>query len=99
MIGIIKSLDAGFPFWVCIVMGTITGSLGGVFRDIILNEVPLLFRKDLYASACIFGGVVYFLVAKNSPMSEFGTAFGAISVISLRILAVRYKWGLPKVKI
>jgi uncharacterized membrane protein YeiH len=61
IVGISKSLEADLPFWVCIVMGTITGSIGGVIRDILLNEVPLLFRKDIYALACIAGGVIYFI--------------------------------------
>src|SRR5690606_33058526 len=45
IVGISVSLDAGLPFWVCIVMGTITGTVGGVIRDVLINEVPLLFRK------------------------------------------------------
>ena len=60
IIGISKCLDAGFPFWVCIVMGTITGSIGGVLRDVLLNEVPLLLQKDIYAMACVIGGVTFF---------------------------------------
>jgi len=61
IVGITKSIDAGLPFWVCIVMGAITGSVGGVIRDALLNEVPLIFRKDIYALACFAGGGVYFL--------------------------------------
>lgn len=61
IVGITKSIDAGLPFWVCIVMGAITGSVGGVIRDVLLNEVPLIFRKDIYALACVAGGGVYFL--------------------------------------
>src|SRR5690606_35212367 len=47
IVGISKSFEAGLPFWVCIVMGAITGTLGGVFRDVLINEVPLIFRKDI----------------------------------------------------
>ena len=61
IVGITKSIEAGLPPWVCIVMGTITGSLGGVVRDVLLNEVPLLLRKDIYALACVAGGLIYFL--------------------------------------
>lgn len=99
MVGLLKSLDAGFPFWVCIIMGTITGSLGGVLRDIILNEVPLLFRKDLYATACIFGGLVYFVVIKSPLDSKLAGPLGSASIIAIRLLAVRFKWGLPKIKL
>ena len=57
VVGIAKTLDFGFPMWVAIVMGTITGSFGGMMRDILINEEPLIFRKDIYALACVFGGI------------------------------------------
>jgi len=60
IVGITKSLAFGLPAWVCIVMGTITGTLGGVTRDVLLNQVPLLFQRDIYALACVAGGTVYF---------------------------------------
>jgi uncharacterized membrane protein YeiH len=70
IVGISKSLEAGLAFWVCIIMGTITGSVGGVIRDVLLNEVPLLFRKDIYALACIAGGIVYFVCHQfNFPIT------------------------------
>ena len=47
----------GHPFWVSIVMGTITGAFGGIIRDILINEEPLIFRKDIYAMACVIGGI------------------------------------------
>ena len=53
VVGIVKTLEYGFPMWVAIVMGTITGSFGGMLRDILINEVPLIFRKDIYALACV----------------------------------------------
>ena len=59
VIGIQKSLAVGYPMWVAIVMGMITGSFGGVVRDILINDEPLFFRKDIYATACIAGGIVY----------------------------------------
>ena len=57
--GIQKTLEAGFPFWVAIIMGCITGAAGGVMRDVFVNETPLIFRKEIYAIACIIGGIVY----------------------------------------
>lgn len=59
VVGIEKTLNADYPLWMGIVMGSITGAAGGVIRDVLINEVPLVFRKDIYAMACIFGGVVY----------------------------------------
>ena len=55
VVGVEKSLEAGFPVWVNVIMGTITGAAGGMFRDIFINEVPLIFRKDIYAMACLLG--------------------------------------------
>lgn len=59
VIGIEKTLQMGFPLWTSIIMGCITGAAGGVIRDILINEVPLIFRKEIYAVACIAGGLVY----------------------------------------
>ena len=55
--GLQKSLSCGYPMWVAVVLGMITGSFGGVLRDVLINEEPLFFRKDIYATACIGGGL------------------------------------------
>ena len=57
--GLQKTLDCGYPFWVAIIMGCITGSAGGVIRDILLNKEPVIFRKEIYAMASIGGGILY----------------------------------------
>lgn len=99
IVGITKSLDAGLPYWVCIVMGTITGSVGGVIRDVLLNEVPLLFKKDIYALACITGGVVYF-ICKYFHLSVGSTEIIAAStVISLRLISVKFHLQLPQFRL
>lgn len=92
---ITKSLDAQFPFWVCIIMGAITGSIGGVIRDILLNEVPLLLQKDIYAFACILGGVVYFGCFYLNLSTGLTELIAASVVIVTRILAKRYQVHLP----
>lgn len=95
VIGMQKSLAAGFPMWVAIVMGVITGAFGGVVRDILINEVPLIFRKDIYAMACVAGGSLYALlhfVGASAIVSEIACA---ACVILLRVLAVHYRWQLP----
>ncbi|MFC2270633.1 MAG: trimeric intracellular cation channel family protein, partial [Porphyromonas endodontalis] len=58
-VGVAKSLHAGLPWWIAPVMGTVTGSFGGILRDILINEVPLIFRNDFYAMACVIGSFVY----------------------------------------
>jgi uncharacterized membrane protein YeiH len=98
IVGITKSLDANFPFWVCIVMGAITGSIGGVIRDILLNEVPLLLQKDIYALACITGGVVYFICYHFSLSTSLTEIIAASVVILIRVLAVQFHIQLPIMK-
>lgn len=96
--GIEKTLAAGFPFWTAIMMGTLTGAGGGVFRDVFINEVPLIFRKEIYALACVIGGIAYyicFLLGAGNIVS--GIICGVFVVLS-RILAVHYKIHLPTLK-
>lgn len=98
VVGIDKSLESGFPFWVAIVMGMITGSVGGIIRDILINEVPLIFRKDIYALACVVGGICYFICTKMGLITEITQLLSALSVILIRILAVKFHWSLPALK-
>jgi uncharacterized membrane protein YeiH len=98
IVGISKSIQAGLPFWLCIVMGTVTGSVGGLMRDVLLNEVPLLLRKDIYALACIAGGVVYYLCIRLG-LSPSVTELTAASVVILaRVLALNFHIHLPVLK-
>lgn len=98
IVGITKSIDAGLPFWVCIIMGTITGSVGGVIRDVLLNEVPLLFRKDIYALACVAGGGVYFLCNYLILPTGITETIAALTVIVFRLIAVKYHLHLPQLQ-
>lgn len=97
MVGIEKGLEAGLEPMICIALGTITASFGGVIRDILCNEIPVIFRKEIYATACILGGVGYFLL-HNSPIPEpYAYLAGIILVIGMRLLAVRYRITLPDI--
>lgn len=95
IVGVSKGLDAGLSFWVCIIMGTITGSVGGVIRDVLINEVPLLFRKDIYALACVAGGIVYFVCYKFELQHPLSEIIGVLTVIIFRIIAVKFHLKLP----
>ncbi|MCM1293308.1 MAG: trimeric intracellular cation channel family protein [Bacteroides sp.] len=95
VIGIQKSLEVGYSMWVASVMGIITGAFGGVLRDILINEEPLIFRKDIYATACLLGALVYWII-----MEFGGTPFAqqiscAITVILIRVLTLKYSLSLP----
>ncbi len=98
VIGIQKSLTIGYPMWVAITMGIITGAFGGLLRDILLNNEPLLFKKDLYATACFIGGLVYW-VCLEFPIGLLlpGLACAA-TVIAVRVLAVYFSLSLPVLK-
>ena len=95
VVGIERSLNAGFPFWVAILMGMITGSFGGVLRDILINEVPLIFRKDIYALACLFGGFVFLLCYKLNLSTILTEILTASSVIIIRVIAVKFHISIP----
>ena len=95
IVGISKSYDAGLSIWVCILMGTITGCLGGVMRDVLINEVPLIFRKDIYALTCILGGIIYFICLKLELQGFLPEVIGVLTVIVFRIIAVKFHLKLP----
>jgi len=100
VVGIEKSYAAGFPAWVAVVMGIITGSFGGVLRDVLISEVPLFFRKDIYATACMAGGFVYWLMMFIPGVDIIVPQIAcAATVISLRVAAVHYNWSLPLLKV
>ena len=98
VVGIAKTLDFGFPMWVAIVMGTITGSFGGMMRDILINEEPLIFRKDIYALACVFGGLIYYICMQTSMSAAMIQFVSALSVFLARIIAVKYHISVPVLK-
>ncbi|MBQ4916698.1 MAG: trimeric intracellular cation channel family protein [Muribaculaceae bacterium] len=95
VIGIQKSLDFGFPMWVAIIMGTITGAFGGVLRDILINEEPLIFRKEVYATACLAGGLSYWLISHIGGSIVVQQISCAAIIIIVRVLSVIYNWSLP----
>ena len=99
VVGIEKSLTAGYPMWVAVVMGIITGSFGGVVRDILLNDEPLFFRKDIYATACLAGGVVYWLLTLVTDSPYLPSITCATAVIGLRVAAFSFNWSLPILKV
>lgn len=95
VVGIEKTLACGFPIWVAILMGMVTGAGGGVFRDIFINVEPLVFRKDIYALACVFGGLVYLACTTLGIDSVTTQVVTALSVIALRGIAMTQHWRLP----
>ena len=93
--GIQKSLALGQPFWVAIIMGCITGSAGGVIRDVLLNNEPVIFHKEIYAMACVVGGLVYWLMVVIGTSAEMSAGVSFLVTCVIRFLAVRYHISLP----
>lgn len=96
VVGVAKSYATGYPWWVAVIMGTITGSFGGLLRDVLIRETPLIFRTDFYASACMLGGVVYVLLGHYTKLPiELVQFISATSVLLFRVLAVVLHIQLP----
>jgi uncharacterized membrane protein YeiH len=95
IIGTQKGMAAGLNPGICVALGTITGCFGGVIRDILLNDIPLIFRKEIYATACIIGGTLYVLLI-NHVDADIVKILAVIVVCAIRIIAVKYKLSLPK---
>ncbi len=97
--GIQKSLAYDFPFWVAIIMGCMTGSAGGVIRDVLLNNVPIIFQKEIYAMASILGGLVYWVLISVGVDVSITVVSSFLVVCVIRFLAVRYHLSLPRLRL
>lgn len=97
LLGIERGLEAGLTPGICIILGTLTACFGGVLRDTLCNEIPVIFRKEIYATACIAGGGLYFILRAAGLPEFWGYAAGILSVILIRLLAVRFGIALPDI--
>ncbi|SDH90819.1 trimeric intracellular cation channel family protein [Winogradskyella thalassocola] len=95
VVGIETGLVAGLHPFICIAMGTMTACFGGVLRDILCNEIPVIFRKEIYATACILGGITYFLLLQFFEDRNILFVIVGLVVMTVRLIAVRYKISLP----
>ncbi|MBT8375277.1 MAG: trimeric intracellular cation channel family protein [Bacteroidia bacterium] len=95
VVGIETGLVAGLHPIICIALGTMTACFGGVIRDILCNEIPVIFRKEIYATACILGGLTYFILREFLEDRNYLFIIAGLIVIIVRLLAVRLKISLP----
>lgn len=98
VVGYEKALALDYPVWVCVSMATITGIVGGMIRDILINEVPIIFTQELYAVACILGGILFSILHYlnvDLAVIEISTA---VFVLVIRVLATKYRLKLPILK-
>lgn len=96
VLGIQKGIAYGLSPGICIALGTITGCFGGIIRDTLLNTIPLVFRKEVYATACIVGGMLYFAFLYFNLKTDVAKVLVIAFIFSLRIIVVKYKLALPK---
>ncbi|MEZ5044475.1 MAG: trimeric intracellular cation channel family protein [Saprospiraceae bacterium] len=94
ILGMEKTLSLGLSAPIAIIMGTVSAVFGGVLRDVLCNEVPLIFRKEVYATACIAGGVLYLSLTECQIGRDIAMLITVFFIIILRILAVKFKWNL-----
>lgn len=97
VVGVEKGISAGLDPIICIALGTISACFGGVIRDILCNEIPVIFRKEIYATACILGGLSYFLIRKLPLDNNLVFVIAGCVVIVTRLIAVKFKVALPTI--
>jgi uncharacterized membrane protein YeiH len=96
VIGCKVALALDLPFLIVIGSGMITGCVGGVLRDLLCNTVPLLFRAELYATVSILTGMLYVGSETLGLSHDIGMVIAMVVGLTLRLLAIRFKWGMPK---
>jgi uncharacterized membrane protein YeiH len=98
VLGVEKSLNLGFRPEIAAIMGMFTAVMGGVIRDTLVNEIPILFRKEVYASACLIGAILYLVLNHFGLARDFNLLISISVVISIRLIAVKYKLSLPRLE-
>jgi len=96
IIGVELGLLAGLHPIICVLLGTLSAAFGGVIRDVLCNQVPLIFEKEIYASLSILGGIIFLFLNKTNLTVDTMYIITSLLVIVLRVLAVRFEWVLPK---
>lgn len=95
LIGLEKGINIGLHPFICIALGIMTACFGGVIRDILCTEIPIIFRREIYATICILGGIVFFVLRKLNFESDVLYLTTSLVIISVRLMAVKFKWYLP----
>ncbi|WP_396596733.1 trimeric intracellular cation channel family protein [Dokdonia sp. R86516] len=97
MAGVQIASAAGLHPVICVVLGTISACFGGVLRDILCNEIPVIFHKEIYATVCILGGSIYLSLETYGMPKVYAMLVAGSITILIRTLAVVRKWSLPSV--
>ena len=95
ILGVQKALELDTPLVVAVMFGVITATFGGVIRDILCNEIPLIFRKEIYATACVIGGICYVSLYTYEANENINLIVSGLVIVSIRTIAVLKKYSLP----
>jgi len=95
VMGVQKALDYGVQDMTAVLMGTITCCFGGMIRDVLARQTPMVLKSELYATTCIFGGVVYTQSLNFSVNTEVAMVLSMLATLSLRLGALKWGWSLP----
>ena len=98
IIGIQKGLHAGIHQPLAVMMGVLTAVMGGIIRDVLCNEIPLIFHREIYATACFAGGLFFVLFVFLNMPEPFTAMIAAGVIFAIRSLSVRKGWALPRFK-
>ncbi|MGB7843896.1 MAG: trimeric intracellular cation channel family protein [Salinimicrobium sp.] len=93
--GVEIGVKSGLDPIISITLGAMTGTFGGVIRDILCNEIPVIFRKEIYATACLIGGLAFVILYETGVEKDIIYLVTSLTVISIRLLVVKYKISLP----
>ena len=96
VVGVQKSLQYGVSPLAAIIMGMFSAVMGGVIRDTLINEIPLIFRKEIYATACLIGAAVFVLLKLMNLDNNLNSFISVLIIILIRFVSVKYKLTLPK---
>lgn len=99
VLGLQKALVIGVHPMIATMMGMVSAVFGGVVRDIVCNEIPLIFRKEIYALTCLTGGLLYILLIEIGVTQLWGVISTVLFIVVFRLLAVRYNWQLKGLKL
>jgi uncharacterized membrane protein YeiH len=98
VLGVEKALSLGVRPEIAAIMGMFSAVMGGVIRDTLTNEIPILFRKEIYASACLAGAVLYVVLNYYGLTRDYNLLISMSVVISIRLISMRYHLSLPRLK-
>ena len=99
VIGTGKALAYDAGFLVAVMMGVTTATAGGVVRDVLSDQVPFILQKEIYATACIFGGILYYILYRLGMNESLVAVIAALVVVIIRVVAIHRHWSLPIAKI